>query len=75
MAVIVYGSGSISGLTDITNLVGSFNQMGANGIIRTNTDTVAENLVIPVGTNGMSAGPVTVDTNYTVQILGTWTIV
>ena len=66
MAVIVYGSGSITGLT---------NQMGANGIIRTNVDSIAENLTIPVGTNGMSAGPVTVDTNYTVTVLGTWTVV
>ena len=72
MAVKVFGSGSITGLTDA---VASNYHLGANGIIRTNINTISENLTIPANTNGMSAGPVTVNTNYTVTVLGTWTVV
>ena len=71
MAVKVFGSGSITGLTATL----FEDQLGANGIIRTNINTISENLTIPANTNGMSAGPVTVDTNYTVTVLGTWTVV
>ena len=71
MAVKVFGSGSITGLTATL----FEDQLGENGIIRTNINTISENLTIPANTNGMSAGPVTVNTNYTVTVLGTWTVV
>ncbi|WP_417798147.1 phage head spike fiber domain-containing protein [Terasakiella pusilla] len=34
--------------------------LGTNSIIRTNSSTIVENITIPVGTNGMSAGPIRV---------------
>ena len=45
------------------------------GIIKTNRDTIAENVTIPAGTNGFSAGAISVADGYTVNIQGEWTIV
>ena len=49
--------------------------LGVNGIIRTNANTISENITIPANTNGMSAGPITIANNKTVTIAGTWSIV
>lgn len=46
-----------------------------NEIIRTNSDQINQNITIPSGTNGMSAGPITIGSSYTVTVNGTWTIV
>ena len=45
------------------------------GIIKTNRDTINENLTIPAGTNGFSAGAITVANGRTVDIQGEWVIV
>jgi hypothetical protein len=45
------------------------------GIIKTNRNTINENITIPVGTNGFSAGAVAVVDGYTVDIQGEWVIV
>jgi len=49
--------------------------LGTNSIIRTNANTISENITIPANTNGMSAGPITIANNKTVTIAGTWSIV
>jgi len=49
--------------------------LGTNSIIRTNANTISENITIPVNTNGMTAGPVTIADGYTVTLNGTWSIV
>ncbi len=49
--------------------------LGANGIIRTNIQTISENITIPSTTNGMSAGPITVADGYTVTVAGNWTVI
>ena len=45
------------------------------GIIKTNRDTISENVVIPSGSNGLSSGPVTIASGYTVTVNGEWAIV
>ena len=45
------------------------------GVIKTNRDTIAEDVVIPLGTNGLSSGPVTISGGNTVTINGEWAIV
>ena len=45
------------------------------GVIKTNRDVIAENITIPVGTNGLSSGPITVSTGFTVDVQGEWVIV
>ena len=53
MAVVVNGDGSITGLaTDgLANVTG----LGTAHIIKTNAQTISENITIPSDTNGMSA--------------------
>jgi hypothetical protein len=83
MPVIINGSTGIDKIQDGTIVNADFNSsvtlggpsLGTDAIIRTNADSIGENISIPSGTNGFSAGPITVDTNYTVTVLGTWTIV
>ena len=45
------------------------------GVIKTNRDEIAENVTIPVGTNGLSSGPITVTDGYTINAKGSWVIV
>jgi hypothetical protein len=48
---------------------------GANSIIRTNANNINENITIDSSTNGMSAGPIQIDSGYTVTVNGEWSIV
>jgi len=45
------------------------------GVIKTNKNSVNENVTIPSGTNGITAGTVTVDAGYTVTVQGVWRII
>ena len=49
--------------------------LGTDSIIRTNANTISENITIPANTNGMSAGPITIANGNTVTVTGTWSIV
>jgi hypothetical protein len=49
--------------------------LGENSIIRTNATTIAANITIPSGTNGMSAGPITIASGVVVTVSGDWSIV
>jgi len=49
--------------------------LGTASIIRTNAQTISENITIGSTTNGMSAGPITIADGYTVTLTGTWSIV
>lgn len=56
-------------------MAASGNPSLANGIIRTNADSIGQNVTIPAGTNGMSAGPIEIESGYTVTVNGDWSIV
>ena len=45
------------------------------GVIKTNRTTIAENVTIPSGTNGLSSGPITIADTYQVTVEGEWVIV
>ena len=51
--------------------------LGTDAVIRTNAKTIAENITFAGTENGMSAGPVTINSGYTVTVTSgsTWTIV
>ena len=49
--------------------------LGTNSVIRTNAQTISENITIGSTTNGMSAGPITIADTYTVTVNGNWSIV
>ena len=67
-SVSIVGSGTI-------DIVEGGPSLGTDSIIRTNADTISENITIPANTNGMTAGPVTIADGYTVTLNGTWSIV
>jgi len=48
--------------------------LGNNSIIRTNGNSITADITIASGTNGLSAGPITV-TSATVTVNGVWTVV
>jgi len=45
------------------------------GIIKANKTSIDEDVTVPAGTNGLSAGTITVSDGYTVTIQGTWRII
>ena len=45
------------------------------GVIKTNRTTIAEDVTIPTGTNGLSTGPVSISSGNTVTVNGEWVIV
>ena len=49
--------------------------LGTSSIIRTNAQTISENITIPSTSNGLSAGFITIANTYTVTVNGYWTII
>ena len=49
--------------------------LGLNAIMRTNAQTISENISIASTVNAQSAGPITIADTYTVTVLGYWTVV
>ena len=48
---------------------------GLNAIMRTNAQTISENLSVASTVNAQTAGPITIADGYTVTVLGYWTVV
>ena len=49
--------------------------LGTNAIMRTNGQTISENLSVASTVNAQSAGPITIADTYVVTVLGNWTVV
>jgi hypothetical protein len=60
---------------DVISVNGVSQWLDSYGVIKTNKNTIDENVTIPLGTNGVTAGTVTVGAGYTVTVQGVWTIV
>lgn len=84
-ALVVTGGVGIGGALNVqgsitsggTALLTAANRpgLGTNAIIRTNTTTINEDITIPAGTNGMSAGPITIASGRTITVNGDWSVV
>ena len=59
----------------LTWAAGGGPSLGTDSIIRTNAQTISENITIGSTTNGMSAGPITIADGNTVTVNGNWSIV
>ena len=75
IANIIDSSGSTTELKDIVTANGDKQWVDQYGIIKVNRDTIAENVTIPSGSNGLSSGPITISSGYTVTVNGEWAIV
>ena len=60
---------------DPISVNGATQWVDSYGVIKTNKNTIDESVTIPLGTNGVTAGTVTVGAGYTVTVQGVWTIV
>jgi hypothetical protein len=65
---------AISG-ANLTGLTAGGPSLGTASVIRTNAQTISENITIGSTTNGMSAGPITIADGYTVTVNGNWSVV
>lgn len=45
------------------------------GVIKTNRESISENITVPSGTNGLSSGPITIQVGSEVTVEGEWVIV
>ena len=72
--VLTAQSGNTGGMT-WAEMTGGGPSLGTDSIIRTNAQTISENITIPSTTNGMSAGPITIADTKTVTVNGNWSIV
>ena len=84
MAITISGGGITSAnILDGTIVAADINSsvelggpsLGASSVIRTNAQTISEDITIPSTTNGMSAGPITIADGYTVTVNGNWSVV
>jgi len=73
MAVVVNGSGSITGLSKDGLSFASC--ADSDGVIKTNKQTVNEDVTISSTTNAVSGGPITIADTFTVTVEGNWSIV
>ena len=60
---------------DVISANGAKQWLDTYGVIKTNKNTIDENVTIPSGTNGVTAGTVTIGAGYTVTVQGDWRIV
>jgi len=74
-ANIIDSSASTTEFKDIVTANGDKQWVDQYGAIKVNRDTIAENVTIPSGSNGLSSGPITIASGYTVTINGEWAIV
>ena len=74
-ANIVESTAVTTEFKDVITANGDKQWVDSYGIINTNRDTISEDVVIPSGSNGLSSGPVTIASGYTVTVNGEWAIV
>ena len=74
-ANIVESTAVTTEFKDVITANGDKQWVDSYGIIKTNCDTISEDVVIPSGSNGLSSGPVTIASGYTVTVNGEWAIV
>ncbi len=74
-ANIVDSSSSTTEFKDVITANGDKQWIDTYGIIKTNRDTISEDITVPSGTNGLSSGPITISSGYTVTVNGEWAIV
>ena len=72
--VIVYDAFAIANSYTKAEADARYPFLGNNSVIRTNGNSITADITIPSGSNGISAGPITLN-NATVTVNGVWTVV
>lgn len=74
-ANIIDSTSTTTDFKDTISANGDKQWLDSYGVIKTNRETIAENITIPDGTNGLSSGPITIQSGYEVTVNGEWVIV
>jgi len=74
-ANIIDSSSTTTDFKDTISANGDKQWVDSYGVIKTNRETISENITIPDGTNGLSSGPITIQSGYEVTVNGEWVIV
>ena len=74
-ANIIDSSSSTTEFKDIVTANGDKQWVDTYGVIKTNRDTISEDITIASGTNGFSSGPITIANGNTITVNGEWAIV
>ncbi len=74
-ANIIDSSGSTTEFKNIITANGDKQWLDTYGIIKTNRETIGENITVPAGTNGFTTGEITIDSGFEVTVNGEWTII
>jgi len=67
-ANIIDSTTSATDFKDTITANGDKQWVDSYGVIKTNRNSISENVTIPSGTNGVSAGPVTINSGYEVTV-------
>ena len=71
----VIDSSVTTGFKDTITANGDKQWVDSYGVIKTNRDTISEDVTIPADTNGLSSGPITIADGNTITVNGEWAIV
>ena len=74
-ANIIDSSSATTEFKDQITANGDKQWVDSYGVIKTNRTSISEDITIPSDTNGLSSGPITIQSGYTVTIDGEWVIV
>ena len=74
-ANIIDSSSSTTEFKDVITANGDKQWVDTYGVIKTNRETIGENITVPAGTNGFSTGEVSINSGFTVTVNGEWTII
>ena len=74
-ANIIDSSSSTTEFKDVITANGDKQWVDTYGVIKTNRDTISEDITIASGTNGFSSGPITIASGNTITVNGEWAIV
>jgi|TARA_X000000368_G_scaffold66417_1_gene47750 hypothetical protein len=74
-ANIIDSSSSTTEFKDVITANGDKQWVDTYGVIKTNRDTISEDITIASGTNGFSSGPITIANGNTITVNGEWAIV
>ena len=74
-ANIIDSSSSTTEFKDIVTANGDKQWVDTYGVIKTNRDTISEDITIASGTNGFSSGPITIANGNTITVNGEWALV
>ena len=74
-ANIIDSTGSSVNFSNNVTVNGDPQWVDTYGVIKTNRNTITENITIPAGVNGISAGDIVIESGYVVTVNGEWVVI